>query len=151
MTVRRRRSSAVTRNRIVVPGGVIGVGLAVLGAVAFACTGPGGNQSHSTVTSGSSSITASVYALGNQFPASTPGFFWRFAPPNTVTSDQSCHHATTYGASVTSEANGNIGSLVRPTRTWSLGSDTGTGEACWATSNQITDEVARSVIITVTN
>lgn len=151
MLRRERRSVAGRRARVIVPGGAIGVALAMWGAVAFACTTSSTETTNVSPSSGTngSALTVSTWTTGNQLARMTSGFYFRYITPAQVASSVDCHHATTIGSAESSDTNGDIASLVHVSRTIPNLGGMGTGHACWSTGNHVTNEISADTNITV--
>lgn len=96
------------------------------------------------------SLTLSTWTTGNTLD-DVPGYTFRYVGPADYTSSASCHHASTaYGAAVTA-VNGNISNAIFPlSRTITdVGDVSGTGEVCWTTGVEDSDQYARGKVVTV--
>ncbi len=141
------RSAAQRRREFCASFAVIAVGLGIVGAVAYACSGGNGERTTLSVFSGThgKSLTELTGSTGGALTPNKPGFFFRYAPPGSSTS---CHHSAGISTSVKSTIRGDIAAVTRTIP--NLGSVAGTGEACWSVTNTMNNSlIAADKAITV--
>ncbi|MDQ6807065.1 MAG: hypothetical protein M3065_19375 [Actinomycetota bacterium] len=124
------RSAVQRRRAFCASFAVIAVGLGTMGAVAYACTGGGGERTALSATSGThgKSLAETTSTYGGALASGT--YFFRYAPPGSSTA---CHHSAGIGGGLSPTVRGDIPAVSRTIP--NLGSVAGTGEACWSVTN----------------